>query len=98
MARAVTDIRSIARSHTRMALNVLAGIARQKDAPASARTAAAVALLDRGWGKAATTHTGPDGAGALRVTIRHLVEGMPDTHRVLDLPADDVTDQSTNVD
>jgi len=38
-----------------MALNVLAGIARQTTAPAQARVAAANSLLDRGWGRADTT-------------------------------------------
>ena len=51
MAKAKTDIRSLARSHTESALRVLAGIMNQKDAPAPARVQAAQALLDRGWGK-----------------------------------------------
>ena len=52
-ARVVTEIRSLARSHTRTALNVLVGVMRSKDAPAAAKVAAANAILDRGWGKAA---------------------------------------------
>ena len=52
MAKAVTEIRSLARSHTRTALNVLVGVMRSKDATAAARVAAANAILDRGWGKA----------------------------------------------
>jgi hypothetical protein len=51
MAKAPTDIRSLARSHTEKALNVLAGIMMQEDAPPAARVSAATALLDRGWGK-----------------------------------------------
>lgn len=51
MAKTPTDIRSLARSHTEPALNTLRGIMQQPDAPAAARVAAAVALLDRGWGK-----------------------------------------------
>ena len=50
--RAITEIRSLARSHTRTALNVLVGIMRSKDATAAARVSAANAILDRGWGKA----------------------------------------------
>jgi hypothetical protein len=52
MVKAVTEIRSLARSHTRTALNVLVGVMRAKDATAAARVSAANAILDRGWGKA----------------------------------------------
>ena len=45
----------MARAHTATALNTLAGIMEQKDAPPSARVSAATALLDRGWGKPAQT-------------------------------------------
>lgn len=51
MAKAPTEIRSLARSYTEKALKVLAGIMQQEEAPAAARVTAAVALLDRGWGK-----------------------------------------------
>ena len=51
MAKAPTEIKSLARAHTETALNVLAGIMEQNDAPPAARVAAAQALLDRGWGK-----------------------------------------------
>ena len=52
MARTLTEIRSLARSHTRTALNVLVGVMRSKDGTAAARVSAANAILDRGWGKA----------------------------------------------
>jgi len=51
MAKTPTDIRSLARSHTETALRVLAGIMQEPEAPPAARVSAAVALLDRGWGK-----------------------------------------------
>ena len=51
MAKAPTDIRSLARQHTALAVKTLVGIASQRTAPHSARVAAATALLDRGWGK-----------------------------------------------
>jgi hypothetical protein len=51
MAKTPTDIRSLARAHTETALNTLAGIMKQEDAPPAARVAAANSLLDRGWGK-----------------------------------------------
>lgn len=51
MARKVRDIRSLARTHTESAINVLKGVMGEKKAPHSARVAAATALLDRGWGR-----------------------------------------------
>jgi len=60
-ARTLTEIRSIARSHTRTAISVLAGIMRCKDATPAARVSAANAILDRGWGKVAQpVQTGDD--------------------------------------
>jgi len=75
MAKAKTDIRSLARSHTTMALNTLASIAKQPKSPPAARVAAAVALLDRGWGKPhqSVEHTGEDG-GAIEI-VRRIVHG-----------------------
>jgi len=52
-ARTLTEIRSLARSHTRTALRVLVGIMRSDDATPAARVSAANAILDRGWGKTA---------------------------------------------
>ena len=51
MSRTITEIRSLARSHTRTAINVLVGVMRAKDATPAARVSAATAILDRGWGK-----------------------------------------------
>ena len=51
MPKTLTEIRSLARSHTRCAINVLVGVMRSKDATAAARVLAANAILDRGWGK-----------------------------------------------
>src|SRR4051812_10842641 len=53
VAKTLTEIRSLARSHTRTALRVLVGIMRSDDATPAARVSAANAILDRGWGKAA---------------------------------------------
>ena len=86
MARAPTDIRSLARCHTKMALSTLAGIAQHGENEA-ARVSASVALLDRGWGRPATTFTGADGEGAINVIIRHIIGGRDvplDEQRVID--------------
>src|SRR5215471_5155902 len=53
MAVAPTEIRTLARSYTKAAINTLVGIMRQPKARPAARVMAANALLDRGWGKAA---------------------------------------------
>ena len=51
MAKRQAEIRSLARSHTRTAIKVLAGVMSSAKCPPAARVAAANALLDRGWGK-----------------------------------------------
>ena len=84
MTKALTEIRSLARASSRIAISTLTGICGAKDAPPAARVAAAVALLDRGWGKPPQAHTGADGEGQIRVVIRHMVEGIPDKHLVID--------------
>jgi hypothetical protein len=66
MPRTHVEIRSLARSHTRTALNVLVGVMRNTKAPPPARIAAANAILDRGWGKA----TQPIENGALELIHR----------------------------
>jgi hypothetical protein len=91
MAKAPLDIRSLARSHTELAIRTLVGIA-AGGTNEGARVAASVHLLDRGWGKAAQTHTGEDGEGAITVLIRHIIEGAVEP-RMLDGGADRVIDQ-----
>lgn len=74
MRKTITEIRSIARSHTRTAINVLVGIMRSKDATAAARVTAANAILDRGWGKAAQTlENGEHGAFELVHRIERVI-------------------------
>ncbi len=67
MAKTPTDIRSLARKHTALALRVLKEVASSPKANQSARVAAAQALLDRGWGKPKQTmeHTGENPLAAL---------------------------------
>jgi hypothetical protein len=69
MVKSVTEIRSLARSHTRTALNVLVGVMRSKDATATAKVSAANAILDRGWGKATQAISNSDD-GALELIHR----------------------------
>jgi len=69
MPKAVTEIRSLARSHTRKALNVLVAVMRHPNATPAARVAAANAILDRGWGKATQPLEGSND-GALELIHR----------------------------
>src|ERR1700720_4866094 len=74
MPRSLTEIRSLARSHTRHALNVLVAVMRNTKAPPPARIAAANAILDRGWGKATQTiETGKEGALELIHRIERII-------------------------
>lgn len=59
MSKSLTEIRSLARSYTEMAIQSLAGIAQNGESE-SARVAAINALLDRGWGKPAQPISGDD--------------------------------------
>ena len=49
----VAEVRELAREHTPEAVNTLAEIMLDKDAPPAARISAATALLDRGYGRPA---------------------------------------------
>jgi len=69
------ELGSLARAETLTAVRVLKGIMTQRNAQSTARVNAAIALLDRGWGKPARTHkmTGADG-GPIEVIIRDLLK------------------------
>lgn len=49
--RAAHHVVELARQHTNLAIEALAGIAGDPSAPEFARIAASATLLDRGWGK-----------------------------------------------
>lgn len=61
MAKAPIDIRSLARKHTKSAINTLHGIMTNADCTDGARVQAAQVLLDRGWGKPTQPIAGEDG-------------------------------------
>lgn len=46
------DAKQLARGYTRAAIETLAGVMQNDEAPAAARVTAASTLLDRAWGKA----------------------------------------------
>ena len=73
-ARAVTEIRSLARSHTRTAVRALVCIMRSDDATPAVRISAANAILDRGWGKTAQPiENGEDGVLELIHRIERII-------------------------
>lgn len=73
MSKSLTEIRSLARSYTEMAIQSLAGIAQNGESE-SAKVAAANALLDRGWGKPAQPiENGDDGAFELIHRIERVI-------------------------
>ena len=80
MPRTLTEIRSLARSHTRSALNALVGVMQCKDATPAARVSAANAILDRGWGKPPqATQRGDDGAVEFIHKIERIIVHPEDT-------------------
>src|SRR5579872_6147392 len=73
MVRSVTEIRSMARSHTKTALNVLVAVMRNTKATPPARIAAANAILDRGWGKPTQSLGNDEGALELIHRIERVI-------------------------
>ncbi len=65
------DLRSLARGYTETAVKTLGGIAKTGESE-QARVSAAVALLDRGWGKPNQPHDAKI-EGELRITIRKML-------------------------
>lgn len=72
------SLRKLARTHTEAALQVLAEVATTGNSEAS-RIAAAIALLDRGYGKSGTGLSS-DGAARAPTLYRRieLIDGTPD--------------------
>src|SRR5262245_36077544 len=93
MAKTPTDIRTLARAHTDTALNVLAGIMMQPKAPHAARVAAAQALLDRGWGKAAQAIGGTDVLPpiAIQSLVRKIVDPVSERPQADTAPTQPIT-------
>ena len=74
MSKTLVEIRSLARSHTRTAINALVGVMRSRKATHAARVSAANALLDRGWGKPPQAlENGEDGAFELIHRIERVI-------------------------
>lgn len=70
MAKSLTEIRSLARSHTEAAINALLSVMNQPESPPAARVSAANSILDRGWGKPAQPVDGDGEGGAIELIHR----------------------------
>lgn len=55
MAKTPTDIRSLARTHTKLSISTLVGVMVSPRAMSSAKVAAAREMLNRGWGASKET-------------------------------------------
>lgn len=77
MAKTPAEIRSLARGHTESAINTLAGIMTATDAPHAARVSAAVAILDRGWGKPTQPISGDEDGPPIQFTKIELIGVRP---------------------
>jgi Mrp family chromosome partitioning ATPase len=71
--KAASEIKALAKKHSKAAIKVLAAIMNQSDGPATARVSAAQALLDRGWGKAAQPAAGEEGGVPVLARIERVI-------------------------
>lgn len=91
----VSDIRSFARQYTDTAVHTLFGIMTNKECQDSSRVAAAQAILDRGWGKAAqmvAVDHRHDASEAFLAALKGLTAG--DKAKVIDQPKALITNDS----
>ena len=73
MPRIPEEIRSLARTHGKRAIERLGGIV-DKSSDEQAVTRAAIALLDRGYGKPNQPHDAKV-EGNISITVRNIMEG-----------------------
>ena len=98
MPKTPADIRSLCRAFTNETVQIIAGIARAVETPPAVRVQAIGMLWDRGWGKPAQAHTGEDGEGDIRVTIRHIVQGISGEPRAIEHAAKRVEGAKSDAD
>ena len=75
--REEAEVKALAREHTRAAVDRLAHWLQSENAKAS--VAAAIALLDRAYGKPAQAVTGGDGEGPVKLIVEWANEGSDGT-------------------
>lgn len=82
MPKTPADIRSLCRGFTRETVQIVAGIARAEETPPAVRISAIELLWNRGWGRPAQPHTGPDGENEITIVIRDIASEL--SGRVID--------------
>ena len=98
MPKTPANIRSLCRAFTTETVQIVAGIARAVETPPAVRVQAIAMLWDRGWGKPAQTHTGEDGDGDIRVTIRHIVQSVSGAPRAIEHEAKQIESAPSDAD
>ena len=68
--KAVEGVKELARLHTETAIAALVRVIEDKKANPSARVSAAVAILDRGWGKPVQAIAGANGEDPIELVHR----------------------------
>ena len=69
--KATMEIRSMARGYTAKCVQVLAGLMTNEQTPPNTRVQAAMALLDRGWGKPVQGVAGEPDEPPVRVVVTY---------------------------
>ncbi len=75
-----TELRLLARRHTRTAIATMVGLMTSEKVPPAVRLAAATALCDRGWGRPTTTLAAENGSPVtFRITeiVNDIVDPTP---------------------
>jgi hypothetical protein len=73
----VADVKAATKAFTPEAVTTLVEVMQSAKAPAGARVSAAIAILDRGWGKPAQAPTGAGGGDVVIRVSGPLVHGFP---------------------
>ncbi|KKC39523.1 hypothetical protein WH87_04840 [Devosia epidermidihirudinis] len=79
VSAAKRELSDMAKDHAQAALDTLAAVHADKDAPAAARVSAATAILDRAYGKPPQSleHSGKDGAPLMPPSITFVLDEDP---------------------
>lgn len=85
--KAIKGIQELARSYCPSAISALAKIVVDETSPPAAIVSAAVALLDRGYGKPAQPVTGEDGEGPVLHSLKvEFISGSAPVPQIARLP------------
>jgi hypothetical protein len=85
MITKTTELRLLARRHTRTAIATMLGLLTSEKTPSAVRLAAAIALCDRGWGRPTAMLASEDG-GPVVFRITEIVNDIVDPTPLGDLP------------